>query len=95
MSVLFGIQKCKRVAIGGVGSGTRSLALSPLGPNGTRPRRGTTHERPGGGGRRKALLEGTIDAVFLMGDFFKRPYMVMTNLLRNSDIGLALRATTG
>ena len=58
----------KRIAIGPVGSGTRSLALTLLEANGIRPGRATTLLDWEPKQAHKALLDGTVDAVFLMGE---------------------------
>lgn len=58
----------KQLVIGPTGSGTRSIALSLLQANGITTNGPTTllDWEPGKSG--KALLEGTVDAVFLMGE---------------------------
>jgi TRAP-type uncharacterized transport system substrate-binding protein len=58
----------KRVAIGPAGSGTRSLALQLLALNGITPGGPTTLVDLDGGDAARALLAGSVDAVFLMGD---------------------------
>ena len=58
----------KRVAIGAAGSGTRSLALQLLALNGITPGGATTLLDLDGGDAANALLEGSVEAVFLMGD---------------------------
>ena len=58
----------KRVAIGSAGSGTRSLALQLLALNGITPGGATTLLDLDGGDAANALLAGSVDAVFLMGD---------------------------
>jgi TRAP-type uncharacterized transport system substrate-binding protein len=58
----------KRVAIGSVGSGTRSLALQLLALNGITPGGATTLLDFDGSDAANALLAGSVDAVFLMGD---------------------------
>ena len=58
----------RRLAIGPVGSGTRTLVLTLLAANGIRPGEATTlldWESPVAA---QALLDGTVDAVFLMGE---------------------------
>ena len=58
----------KRIVVGPAGSGTRSLALTLLEANGIKPGGATAllEWEPKRG--HKALLEGTVDAVFLMGE---------------------------
>jgi len=58
----------KRLAIGPVGSGTRSLALALLSANDIEPGGVTTLVNLDADDAVKALLEGKLDAVFLMGD---------------------------
>jgi hypothetical protein len=58
----------KRVAIGAPGSGTRALALQLLALNGITPGGGTTLVDLDGSEAARALLAGSVDAVFLMGD---------------------------
>jgi TRAP-type uncharacterized transport system substrate-binding protein len=58
----------KRVAIGSVGSGTRPLALQLLALNGITPGGATTLLDLDGSDAANALLAGSVDAVFLMGD---------------------------
>ena len=76
----------KRLVVGPAGSGTRGLALALLEANGIKE-----------GGRTalldfepekasKAILEGTVDAVFLMGE--ATPTSVMRVLLRSQDVHL-------
>jgi len=60
--------KGKRLAIGTPGSGARSLALQLLAANGIEPGGPTALLDLDAADSSKALLEGTIDAVFLMGD---------------------------
>lgn len=60
--------KGKRIAIGSVGSGTRSLALKLLDINGVAPGGPTTLESLEAEDAAKALMEGRVDAAFLMGD---------------------------
>lgn len=59
----------KRLAIGPVGSGTRSLALTLLALNGIEPGGVTTLVDLHAEEAAKALIEGNVDAVFLTGDF--------------------------
>jgi hypothetical protein len=58
----------KRLAIGPAGSGTRTLALALLSANGIEPNGTTALLELDSKDAAKALLEGNIDAVFLMGD---------------------------
>ncbi|HET6363859.1 MAG TPA: TAXI family TRAP transporter solute-binding subunit [Nitrospirota bacterium] len=58
----------KRLAIGPEGSGTRSLALVLLAANGIEPGGKTTLLDLDAEDAEKALLENSVDAVFLMGD---------------------------
>jgi hypothetical protein len=76
----------KRLAIGPVGSGTRSLALTLLATNGIAPGGATRFldDRPEEAAT--ALLEGRIDALFLMGD--SASATIMRRLLRAESIQL-------
>jgi len=58
----------KRLSIGSEGSGTRALALTLLGLNGIKPEGATKLVDLDAEEAAKALLDGTVDAVFLMGD---------------------------
>jgi TRAP-type uncharacterized transport system substrate-binding protein len=78
--------KGKRLAIGPVGSGTRFLALELLGRNGLKPGAETTLLDLEGAEAAKALLEGSVDAAFLMGD--SASPQVMGQLLRAPGIQL-------
>ena len=78
--------KGKRLAIGPAGSGTRFLALELLGRNGIRPGAETTLLDLEGAEAAKALLEGSVDAAFLMGD--SASPQVMVQLLRAAGIQL-------
>jgi TRAP-type uncharacterized transport system substrate-binding protein len=60
--------KGKRLDIGPVGSGTRALAMTLLGLNGIEPGGATVFVDLEAADPAQALLEGTVDAVFLMGD---------------------------
>jgi len=60
--------KGKRLDIGPVGSGTRALALALLGLNGIESSNTTSFVDLEAADPAKALLDGTVDAVFLMGD---------------------------
>ncbi len=78
--------KGKRVAIGPVGSGTRSLALTLLAMNGIEPGGATELVDLDAEDAAKALVEGNIDATFLMGDVASP--QVMRKLLLTPDIHL-------
>ncbi|HTP05556.1 MAG TPA: TAXI family TRAP transporter solute-binding subunit [Nitrospirota bacterium] len=67
LDVLSGLNG-KRLAIGPEGSGTRSLALVLLAANGIEPRGATRLVDLDAEDAAKALLENSVDAVFLMGD---------------------------
>jgi len=58
----------KRVAVGEVGSGTHSLSLALLAGNGIEPRGPTKVLEMDSDRAAEAILNGTVDAVFLMGD---------------------------
>ncbi len=74
----------KRLAIGPVGSGTRSLALTLLAANGIEPGGATALVDSSPEDGAKALLEGTVDGVFLMGDVASP--QVMRKLLETPGI---------
>jgi hypothetical protein len=76
----------KRLAIGPVGSGTRSLAFALLAANGIKPGGATVLLDLDAEGATKALLAGTVDAVFLTGD--SASTQNMRELLRTPDIRL-------
>ncbi len=78
--------KGKRLAIGRQGSGTRSLALALLKVNGIEPGGTTALEDLDAKDAAKALLDGKVDAVFLMGD--SAGPAVMRELLRKPGIRL-------
>lgn len=65
----------KRLAIGPEGSGTRVLALVLLKANGIEPGGTTTLLDLGGEEAAQALIEGKVDAAFLMGDSATPPVM--------------------
>jgi len=67
MSLLSGLNG-RRLAIGAVGSGTHSLVTTLLQTNGITPGGATQFENLDADAAAKALLDGTVDAVFLMGD---------------------------
>jgi TRAP-type uncharacterized transport system substrate-binding protein len=58
----------KRIVVGPAGSGTRALALTLLGANGIKPGGPTTFLDSEAEEAAKALVNGSIDAAFLMGD---------------------------
>jgi TRAP-type uncharacterized transport system substrate-binding protein len=60
--------KGKRLDIGPVGSGTRALAMALLELNGIEPGGTTVFVDLGGADPAQSLLDGSVDAVFLMGD---------------------------
>jgi TRAP-type uncharacterized transport system substrate-binding protein len=76
----------RRVAIGSAGSGTRALALQLLELNGITPGGATALLDLDGGDAAHALLAGSVDAVFLMGD--TTPTAVMRQLEQTSNIQL-------
>ena len=76
----------KRIAIGPIGSGTRALALTLLEANGIKAGAATTLLYWEPKRASKALLDGTIDAVFLMGE--DASVAVIRELLRAPEIRL-------
>jgi hypothetical protein len=76
----------KRLAIGLVGSGTRTLALALLEANGIAPGGTTGLLDLDGEGATEALLESNVDAVFLMGD--SASSQNMRELLRTPEVRL-------
>jgi len=76
----------KRLAIGPVGSGTRTLALTLLGANGIKPGETTTMLDWESEEAAQALLDGTVDAIFLMGE--DTSPAVLRKLLLATDIHL-------
>jgi TRAP-type uncharacterized transport system substrate-binding protein len=76
----------KRLAIGAPGSGTRALALTLLETNGILPGGRTTLLDLDADAAAKALLDGSVDAAFLMGDSASRE--IMHSLLRTPEIHL-------
>jgi TRAP-type uncharacterized transport system substrate-binding protein len=76
----------KRLAIGPEGSGTRTLALALLAANGIEPGGATRLRDLEAEEAEKELLNGTIDAAFMMGDASSRE--VMQTLLRTPGIRL-------
>jgi TRAP transporter TAXI family solute receptor len=76
----------KRLAIGREGSGTHVLALILLKANGFEPGGATTLMALSGEDAAQALIEGNVDAAFLMGDSAAPP--IMRKLLRTAGIRL-------
>jgi TRAP-type uncharacterized transport system substrate-binding protein len=76
----------KRLAVGAPGSGTRSLALALLQTNGIAAGGSTTLEDLDADEAAKALLAGTVDAVFLTSD--SASGLTMRTLLRAPGIQL-------
>ena len=76
----------KRLAIGPAGSGTRTLASALLQANGIEPGGATALSDLDAEDATKALLAGTVDAVFLMGD--SASTQTMRQLLRTADVRL-------
>ena len=76
----------KRLAIGPVGSGTRSLALQLLAANGIEPGGATALVDLDPEDAAKALIEGNVDGVFLMGDVASS--QLMRKLLQTPGIRL-------
>lgn len=74
----------KRLAIGQEGSGTRSLALTLLDANGLRTNTTLLDWEPKDAAQ--GLIEGRVDAVFLMGE--DASAAVMRQLLRDPDVHL-------
>ncbi len=85
MTLLSGL-KGRRVAVGAVGSGTRALALGLLELNGIQPGGATTLSDLDADDAAKALVDGKVDAVFLMGD--SASPQVMRKLLLTPEIRL-------
>ena len=76
----------KRLAIGKEGSGTHVLALILLKANGIEPGGASTLLTLSGEDAAQALIEGNIDAAFLMGDSAAPP--IMRKLMRTAGIRL-------
>ena len=76
----------QRLTIGPAGSGTHLLALTLLAANGIEPGSNTTLLELDAGEAAKALVDGKVDAVFLMGD--SASSQVMRQLLRAPQIHL-------
>jgi hypothetical protein len=73
----------KRLAIGANGSGTRALAITVLQANGVSAESATFSDLDAGAAA-TALLEGKLDAVFLMGD--SAPTQTLRTLTRAADV---------
>ncbi|HVU33984.1 MAG TPA: TAXI family TRAP transporter solute-binding subunit [Opitutaceae bacterium] len=76
----------KRVAIGAIGSGTRALALALLEANEIKPGGSTTLLDLDAAAAANALVDGKVDAVFLMGD--SAPLATLRSLFRTPGIQL-------
>jgi hypothetical protein len=76
----------KPLAIGPVGSGTRSLALELLAANGIEPGGATALVDLDSEEAAKALIDGSVDAAFLMGDVASA--QLMRKLLQTPEIHL-------
>ena len=76
----------KRLAIGQEGSGTHALALILLKANGIEPGGATMLLELSGENAGQALIEGKVDAAFLMGDSAAPP--IMRKLMRTAGIRL-------
>lgn len=76
----------KRLAAGPKGSGTQTLALALLKANGIEPGGATVLVDMHAEDATKALIEGKVDAVFLMGD--SASIQIMRTLLRTEGIRL-------
>jgi TRAP-type uncharacterized transport system substrate-binding protein len=76
----------KRLAIGAEGSGTHNLALTLLATNGIEPGGATTFHSLEAEAAASALLDGSVDAVFLMGD--SASSQIMRKLMRSPEVHL-------
>jgi len=76
----------KRLAIGAEGSGVHTLALALLQTNGLAADGTTTFQTLGADAGAKALLAGTVDAVFLMSD--SASVQTMRTLIRSPEVHL-------
>ncbi len=76
----------KRLALGPPGSGSRTLALTLLAANGIEPGGSNVFLDLDSEAASKGLLEGSVDAVFLMGD--SASSVIMRKLVRSSEIQL-------
>ncbi|MEI7436575.1 MAG: TAXI family TRAP transporter solute-binding subunit, partial [bacterium] len=74
----------KRLSIGSAGSGTHALALNLLAANGIEPDGATELLDLDGEAAAAALMDGKVDAVFLMGD--SASTQVMRKLVRTSGV---------
>lgn len=74
----------KKLAIGSTGSGTRSLALTLLAANGIQPGGETKFSDEEADQAAKALIEGQVDCIFLMGDTASS--QLMRGLLQHPEI---------
>ena len=74
-----------RIAVGAVGSGTRSLALALLQGNGVTSTQAVLVDLDADAAA-SGLLEGKLDAVFLMGD--SAPMQTLRTLVRSPDVQL-------
>ena len=76
----------KRLAIGPLGSGTRSMAVALLAANGIEPGSATALVDLDAEDAAKALIDGNVDGVFLMGDVASS--QLMRKLLQTPEIHL-------
>lgn len=76
----------KRIAVGQVGSGTRSLALALLTANGIKSGGATTLLDWGAQQSSQALAQGTVDAAFMMGE--DASVAIIRALMRSSNVHL-------
>jgi NMT1-like family len=76
----------KRLAIGPVGSGTRTLVLTLLGANGINPGGSTVFMDWEPAKSSQALLDGTVDATFLMSE--DASTAILRELLRSTNVHL-------
>jgi hypothetical protein len=76
----------KRIGVGPIGSGTRSLAVSLLETNGVKAGDGVTLLDSEPRDSTKALLNGNADAIFLMGE--DAPLSAIRELLRSPQVHL-------
>ena len=76
----------KRLAVGAEGSGVHTLALTLLQTNGLTADGPTTFQTSDADAGAKALIAGTVDAVFLMSD--STSSLTMRTLMRSPDVHL-------
>jgi len=76
----------QRIAVGEIGSGTNTLSLALLAANGIEPGGPTTLLEIDSDEAAKAILTGTVDVVFLMGDSVSTAFL--RRLLRTPGIHL-------